>query len=339
MCLGPLIRLYWVHPFLELFREDGAPVARCLTEARLPPEVDQNLELAFPAPPLYGVIDRLVRESGLHDVGLTIGGRTRIWSLGPFGHQVVGQATLGDAIAKARELMPSVHAARRLHLSTAGDIACLSSWLKPGQLASTPWDDQFTLSLLIDLVRRAAGSCWLPEQAAIQARLPRRRPNAPGLDGIVLRDGGGATAIQFPRSLLSCPLASAGTRVLDRAAERRPDLDLDALPTDFVGCVQVTLDTLVASGRTEMRTLADVVGSSVRTLSRRLADHGWTFRELLDHSRFSLARRRLVDTSVKVTDIAFEAGYSDSAHFTRAFRRWTGQSPVAYRSARSAEAA
>ena len=133
MRLVPLVRLFWVHPFLQFFRRAGAPVARYLTEAGLPPEVDQNLDLAFPSRPLYGVIDRLVRESGRHDVGLTIGNRTRIRSLGSFGHQLVGQATLGDAIATARELMPSVHAARQLHLSTSGGLACLASRLEPAR--------------------------------------------------------------------------------------------------------------------------------------------------------------------------------------------------------------
>ncbi|MCW5893136.1 MAG: helix-turn-helix transcriptional regulator [bacterium] len=80
--------------------------------------------------------------------------------------------------------------------------------------------------------------------------------------------------------------------------------------------------------------IATALGTSVRTLQRRLAEQGCSVESLLATRRRVAALRLLGDTDAKVVDIAFDLGYSDHAHFTRAFRRWTGQSPIAYRRAR-----
>lgn len=74
--------------------------------------------------------------------------------------------------------------------------------------------------------------------------------------------------------------------------------------------------------------------------SRLAADDSLrTYSELLARSRLTLARRLLLDRSNRVIDVAFEAGYSDPAHFTKAFRRWTGSTPNVYRAAQLTAAA
>ena len=70
---------------------------------------------------------------------------------------------------------------------------------------------------------------------------------------------------------------------------------------------------------------------SCRSLQRILAGHGLTLRRLLDQVRFERACELLEDDSARLVDIALDLGYSDQAHFTRAFRRWTGETPGAYR--------
>jgi AraC-like DNA-binding protein len=83
--------------------------------------------------------------------------------------------------------------------------------------------------------------------------------------------------------------------------------------------------------------IADVsskLGMSMRTLARRLESEGTTFRDLVDQERRQLALdfvgRRDVDLSV----IAYRLGFSHTAAFHRAFRRWTGLTPLTYRRSR-----
>jgi AraC-like DNA-binding protein len=76
---------------------------------------------------------------------------------------------------------------------------------------------------------------------------------------------------------------------------------------------------------------AEAAGMSVRSLQRRLASEGLTFSQLIDEVRFEMAVPQLRDPDIRLTDIALSLGYSDPAHFTRAFGRWGGVSPSEYR--------
>jgi AraC-like DNA-binding protein len=64
-----------------------------------------------------------------------------------------------------------------------------------------------------------------------------------------------------------------------------------------------------------------------------LNDWGVTFEELVDEYRRDRAFRLLMRADHSILEIAYTLGYSDPAHFTRAFKRWTGASPRSYRNA------
>ena len=69
---------------------------------------------------------------------------------------------------------------------------------------------------------------------------------------------------------------------------------------------------------------------SVRTLQRRLGDCGLSFEQIVDDIRRSAAIHQVLAGECTATEIAFTLGYSDLAHFSRAFKRWTGMSPRQY---------
>jgi AraC-like DNA-binding protein len=77
---------------------------------------------------------------------------------------------------------------------------------------------------------------------------------------------------------------------------------------------------------------------SARTLGRRLEREGTTFSAVLDQLRKELALGYVGSHSIAFTDIAFRLGFSHVEAFHRAFKRWTGQTPLTYRRARQPSA-
>ena len=75
---------------------------------------------------------------------------------------------------------------------------------------------------------------------------------------------------------------------------------------------------------------------SSRTLSRKLAEEGTSFAEILDQLRAALAERYLHDESLPVSEIAWLLGYREVSSLTHAFKRWTGTTPQRFRSVQSA---
>ncbi len=74
-----------------------------------------------------------------------------------------------------------------------------------------------------------------------------------------------------------------------------------------------------------------MAGVSRRTFQRKLATADFAYSDILDSVRFERSSALLRDTDSKIIDIAFASGYSDPAHFTRAFRRMAGVTPRQYR--------
>jgi AraC-like DNA-binding protein len=75
------------------------------------------------------------------------------------------------------------------------------------------------------------------------------------------------------------------------------------------------------------------VHCSTRTLSRKLLAQGWRYQQLIDQVREIHARRKLSDPTLSITQIGQQLGYADSSGFHRAFKKWTGLSPTAFRQA------
>jgi len=98
------------------------------------------------------------------------------------------------------------------------------------------------------------------------------------------------------------------------------------------------VDTLICralpGGIPGMAKIGQQLGMSNRTLTRRLTEEGVTFRELVRRTQEALARQLLRTTAQSMAEIAFQTGFSEQSAFSRAFKRWTGQSPINYRQAK-----
>ncbi|ARD43364.1 AraC family transcriptional regulator [Colwellia sp. PAMC 21821] len=78
---------------------------------------------------------------------------------------------------------------------------------------------------------------------------------------------------------------------------------------------------------------AKMLHFSPRTLSRKLLAQGWRYQQLIDQVKEIHARRHLSDPTLSITRIGQQLGYADSSGFHRAFKKWTGLSPRAFRQA------
>ncbi len=76
---------------------------------------------------------------------------------------------------------------------------------------------------------------------------------------------------------------------------------------------------------------AGLCNLSKRTLQRRLTENNTRYSEVLDRARFRVAGRLLKNHGMSVTEISHRLGYSDVAHFSRAFRRIAGVNLLVYR--------
>ena len=136
----------------------------------------------------------------------------------------------------------------------------------------------------------------------------------------------------FPREYLDIKPPSADPN-LHTLISRHAEAMLAELPvTDSLTArVRDLLTRELAGGNPTVRHIARAVSMSERTLTRHLENEGTSFKDLLDDLRRRLALRYVRRSDLPISEIAFLLGFSQAAAFHRAFRRWTGQTPVEYR--------
>jgi AraC-like DNA-binding protein len=100
------------------------------------------------------------------------------------------------------------------------------------------------------------------------------------------------------------------------------------------GRIEALLIPVLHTGDAGIAAIARAMGQSRQTVYRRLKAEGTTYEQVLDALRRGLALDYLGGASLSVNEAAYLLGFSDPAAFSRAFKRWTGMSPRAWRSAR-----
>ena len=103
------------------------------------------------------------------------------------------------------------------------------------------------------------------------------------------------------------------------------------VPDDPVLALRILLADYMRFRSPRLEVAAEMSGIGVRTLQRRLEERGLTFTQFVDEIRLEKAAAMLKDSRIAITEIAYDVGYSELAHFTRAFRRMVGTSPSEFR--------
>ena len=138
------------------------------------------------------------------------------------------------------------------------------------------------------------------------------------------------TTIAFNESDLLMSLPSANPEMV-RLYEKLTIDHLEKIDrSDFPGRVHRELIKLLPTGVSGKEQVAQALNMSTRTLYNKLEGTGTTYREVLDDTRRSLAED-YIRQDLPIYEIAYLIGFSDTANFSRAFKKWTGKSPMEFR--------
>ena len=320
----PLIRASQVAPFLQAAERIGIPTRRYLDRVRLP-------EVALQAPgrmiarhQLWQFADVIAQREGVPGFGFEAAAIDPVGKLGAFGRQILAAPTLAVALSRlARKIGDhSTHAHFR-SVRVAGGV-CVTRRDEGYLLDGSEVVEQYILTLLVGIVRGAAPG-WRPRRVWLRGSAGAWTIEHEALAEAQLRGECGLTGIEVPMALLALPMRSR-TRGVPAARELGSEV-----PRDFAGALRLALTPLVGHVRLDLNVASDFAGVNPRTVRRRLISEGTTWRALLDDLRLEYARTRLADPDLRFVEIALELGYADSAHFTRAFRRWTRVTPSQFR--------
>jgi AraC-like DNA-binding protein len=188
---------------------------------------------------------------------------------------------------------------------------------------------------LIDLVRTYAGPRWTPDYLLTTVPVGSAKQGVEQIFRTNVSTGHAVTTIGFDAALLAATNRNAGPD----GGHDLATVDEPVLPSgyDSVGAITAVMALALQEGAPRLEWVSAKLGTTPRTLQRKLAQAGTAYHAVLEDLLRERSTSLVAHTHTPITDIALELGYSDPAHFTRAFRRWTGTSPLAFRKAAASQ--
>jgi AraC-like DNA-binding protein len=273
----------------------------------------------------------LTKEPAL---GVYLGMQMRVSAHGYLGFAAMTSSTLREALEIALRFAPTRTSALALRLHTDGDVCSL---VIDERVSLGAAREIIILALIvgIDHIASALTGKQLDGSADVTFARPANFDRFDPISRGRLRFEQPANQLVFPASALDQPIVLADP-VARRLAQEQCERELDAIGNQ--GNLAARVRALVPKregGFYSLEEMATLVGMSPRTLKRKLSEQGTAFSELLEQQQRERALMLLRSRNLSLEEVAERVGYSDVANFTRAFRRWTGLTPGAYRRAAS----
>ena len=273
-----------------------------------------------------------VRVTGDENLGLHVAEQAEVGSFDVHFYAMISSPTLGAAFEWVCRYQRLIHETSEVRLETSGDVTILSHRLSGGMPAPRQ-TAELLLAAWVRAGRIATRTRWNPAEVRFAHRAPLDWREHERFFGAPPRFSSGENALVLPAALLDLACRRpdpALLSLLDRYAADRLD---GRQAATFAGRARAALSEELEAGNVAASRLAARLHVSVRTLHRFLAAEGTSYRRLLDQLRHDAAERHLADDRMSVGEIAFLLGFSELSAFHRAFRRWTGGTPAAFRAA------
>jgi len=316
-----------------VLRKFGHDPSEILLEAGLDRTLFDDSDNLIPLSGLGRLLAICVARTSCEEFGLLVGQRAGLHSLRLAGLLARYAPDVGTSLQRLAEYMHLHHGGTLSVERSAAGTATLSYDIHQPNVPSTDQIGDGTLAVLFNILRELCGPDWRP----IEVHLSRGRPgNLEPYEALFrapLRFGTGPNAIVFSSVWLGRRLPELDAE-LQRLIKRQLD-EIEARHGDsFPDQVRSVLRAALLTQHASADEVAALFSMHSRTLNRRLRKFDTSFRDLVDEVRYEISRQILNGTWLDVAEIASALGYADASAFTRAFRRWSGTTPGAWRAGR-----
>ncbi|MBM97089.1 MAG: hypothetical protein CMI09_14730 [Oceanospirillaceae bacterium] len=327
--LTPTLTSAALHPLLDLLEERG------LTPNELA-ELGQDWEVGGSQPLPIDVFDWVLEQASQHlgdpAVGMLLGQRLD-WRRFRLLAYLLSECRTGrDALSQLRRYYPLISDSQPPDVFIGQQSVKVVFYVSEGSGNCRQTRSELVASAIHNVGTQLGSAFYRINGVGFQQPAPTYKQSLDRYFGVPVRFGEGCNWISFSCDHLDRSMRKAapflqkmleGDSALPWQAgdEERPfSRKLRHILYYWPTCLPMTKEAV-----------ADLLGTSARTLTRRLQEEGSQFSTLSKQCRLIRAASALKRTSKDVQQLANELGFSDRRGFERAFKQWTGRTPAAYR--------
>jgi len=298
------------------------------TAAALGPHDLDDVDARIPLETHARVWDAIAATGG--DIGLALGAHIGTRTLGVVGYAMQRASTVAEALICMQRFRPVVFEDAVPGLRFEAGLAVLSNTLPP-RFAQMRHPAEAQLAGSLAVLRAYAGERVVPARVCFQHPRPADTAAHDRLFGCAITFDAPATELAFDAAILARPLPDSDPDLHRYLVTRASELLDEVGEPTWRNRAQRAIADRLAQGEPSLDDIARALATSGRTLHRRLKDEQTSFAEVLENLRHTTALVLLRDRALAVYQVAHLLGYSENAAFTRAFRRWTGETPEGWR--------
>jgi len=331
MTAEPTTLASWTRALRKQLDALGLDSVALCREAGLDPTLLDDPNARYPLSATTRLWQLAVEASGDPALGLKTSQFVSPTSFHALGYALVASTSLREVFERIVRYHQVVSDALELELSLVGERYEFRLRVPPDSPAPAAEAVDAFVAIYVRTCRNRLGRSYAP--LAVHLRRPEPVDPQPWLD--VFRApvffAAEENLLHFSRADFertlddgNPELAEHNEAVLKRTLEQLH-------PPTWQRRVRNCLEAQLPNGEPSAERIAQALHLSLRSLQRHLADEGVGYESLLAETRHSLALQHMRDPRCSISEIAYLLGFADTSSFSRAFKRWTGQSPSQYR--------
>ncbi len=322
----------WAYHAVKRLRSEKIPADPILKAAGLRRSQVSNPDNKIPFHKHAALLTLAAEATSDDFFGLHLGSSLRLRQAGVLGFLMLNSETLGDALSNLVRYVRVLSEGPEVSLKVDRKEAVLSGIIVDPLVVDQRQAVEAGAGFLHHMCQIITGSKDVLKRVEFNHPRPRGASELRRWFGASVRFEQERFAIVMKRELLDHPLAVADYELLKILRRHcRQILGRRPRTKELIFDVRETIIKLLPRGHPTMKIVARELGMGDRTLARRLAERGQSFKNLVDDVRRELSFQYLKDENIDVKQIAYLLGYSEVAAFNHAFKRWTGSTPSSFR--------
>jgi AraC-like DNA-binding protein len=335
---GPMISVAAATGLLEAIEARGGDPDQILRGFGIERSALSEPEGFIPSSTFAGVLEEAAQATADDCFGLHFGENYNPRNIGPLVYVILNSPTVRAGIENFERYLHVYNEAAKWFFTSEGNRAYIRYLLTDLGIKSLRQSNEHGMTIAFNTLRMMVGSEWAPMEVQFAHEAPERTSEHLRIFHAPVSFACKTNAIVIDRHFVEREVAAADQR-LYQILKRYLDQVLSEMPREdslLASVRRATAETMI-DGDLKLARVAKQMAMSARTLQRQLKERGVDFKQLTDETRQQLAVTYLKDRKNTLTEVAFLLGYSELSAFNRAFKRWTGSTPLEYRrSVRSA---
>jgi AraC-like DNA-binding protein len=330
--MRPMISVAATTGLLEAIGNAGADPDQVLRTLELDRAVLSNAESFIPCSTFARLLEEAARATGDPCFGLHFGERFNIKNIGALAYVVLNSPTIAVADQHVARYLKLYNQAAKVFFTVEEKRAYLQYVLVELGIAVPRQENEYSMVIRLNTIRMMVGSQWAPLEVRFAHEAPEQILEHLRIFGAPVLFGYPTNVFVIEREFLERQIPAADERLYE-IMRRYLERILEEMPQEHevLASVRRAIAESMREGDPNLARVAKKMAMSPRTLQRQLKEQGMEFKNLVDDTRRRFALSYLKNRKNTLTEIAFLLGYSEASAFNRAFKRWTGRTPLTYR--------